>query len=137
MTNRRHTSRFANAMTTMALAAVMLQTMTGCSRRFWREQAEADTYRAISEKQTDERWQLPRIDLAADSRSRFHDPYDPDCAPLPPDDPAAHAFMHQVSGREGYKGWHDMGDTVSVENPNWLAPYTQLFTDNPVNAITR
>ncbi|MFY9255020.1 MAG: TolC family protein [Fuerstiella sp.] len=134
MTNRRHTSRFANAMTTMALAAVMLQTMTGCSRRFWREQAEADTYRAISEKQTDERWQLPRIDLAADSRSRFHDPYDPDCAPLPPDDPAAHAFMHQVSGREGYKGWHDMGDTVSVENPNWLAPYTQLFTDNPVNS---
>ncbi len=136
MASRIHTSRFAHAVSRLALAAMIVQPLAGCSRRFWREQAEQDTYRAIGEKLTDERWSLPRIDLKPDARSRFYDPYDPDCEPLPPDDPAAHAFMHRVSGREGYKGWHDMGDTVSVENPNWLAPYAQLMTSNPVDGHT-
>jgi len=133
MANRKHISRFARVISSMALAALILQPLAGCSRRFWREQAEQDTYRAIGEKLTDERWQLPRTDLQPDARSRFYDPYDPDCEPLPPDDPAAHAFMHHLNGREGYKGWHDMGDTISVENPRWLAPYARLMTDNPVD----
>ena len=132
MANRTHISRFARIISSLVLTALILQNLAGCSRRFWREQAEQDTYRAIGEKLNDERWQLPRTNLTPDARSRFYDPYDPDCEPLPPDDPAAHAFMHHMNGREGYKGWHDMGDTISVENPHWLAPYTQLMTGNPV-----
>ncbi len=112
----------------LLLASVLLTTSSGCARRFWRQQAEADSYHAIAEKQNDERWLLPRVDLQPDQRSRFYDPYDPDCAPLPPDDPAAHEYMHCVNGREGYKGWHKYGDTLSVENPHWLDPYTHLMT---------
>ena len=112
----------------LLLVSVVLTSFTGCSRRFWRQQAEADTYHAIAEKQNDERWLLPRVDLQPDQRSRFYDPYDPDCIPLPPDDPAAHQFMHCSNGKEGYKGWHKYGDTLSVENPHWLDPYAHLLT---------
>ncbi len=95
----------------------------GCSRSFWRKQADVDTYEAITEHLTDQRWAVPRIDITPDPRSRFFDPYDPDCAPLPPDDPAAHTYMHWVDGWEGYKCWHQFGDLMSVENPQWLAQF--------------
>ncbi len=95
----------------------------GCSRKFWREQAEKDTYNAVSEKLDDQRWTLPRTNITPDKRSRFYDPYDPDAAPLPPDDPAAHKFMHCANGIKGYKSWHKFGDSISVENPQWLEPF--------------
>ncbi|MCA9081322.1 MAG: TolC family protein [Planctomycetaceae bacterium] len=95
----------------------------GCSRQFWRFQADEDVYEAIGERLNDPRWAVPRVDIDPDPRSRFFDPHDPDCSPLPPDDPAAHTYMHWVDGWEGYKGWHKFGDLISVENPQWLAPY--------------
>ena len=97
--------------------------LTGCSRRFWREQAERDTYEAVTDKLNSPLWAVPRIDLTPDPRSRFYDPWDPDSEPLPPDDPAAHETMHCVSGRKGYKNWHKLGTALSIENPQWLAPY--------------
>jgi len=95
----------------------------GCSRQFWRKQADRDGYNAAAEKLNNPHWQVPRLDLTPDPRSRFYDPYDPDCAPLPPDDPAAHEVMHCVSGRKGYKNWHKFGKALSIENPQWLEPF--------------
>ncbi|MCA9073467.1 MAG: TolC family protein [Planctomycetaceae bacterium] len=95
----------------------------GCSRPFWRDQAERDSYEAISENLTDPRWAVPRIDITPDPRSRFYSPYDPDYEPLPPDDPQAHVYMHWVDGWNGYESWHSFGDSMSVENPQWLAPF--------------
>ncbi len=92
----------------------------GCSRAFWRKQADQDTYAVLSEKLNDARWSLPRIDVTPDPRSRFYDPYDPDKEPLPPDDPAAHQYMHWAAGKRGYKSWHKLGTAFSVENPHWL-----------------
>jgi hypothetical protein len=92
----------------------------GCSRKFWREQADRDTYEAIAEKQTDERWLLPDVNIVPDARSRFYDPYDPDCKPLPPDDPAASEYMRCANGMRGYKSWHKFGETFTMENPQWL-----------------
>jgi outer membrane protein TolC len=82
-----------------------------------------DVYDAEAEKLMDPRWAVPRVDLTPDPRSRFFDPYDQDLPPLPPDDPYAHQYMHCVDGWEGYKGWHGFGDTLSVENPQWLANF--------------
>ena len=119
----------------LLIVCLLLQATTGCSRRFWRLQAENDTYDAISEKMNNPHWQLPRISLNADPRSRFHDPYDPDCAPLPPDDPTAHCYMHCSDGKEGYKYWGTLGGTATVENPYWLQPYGVLMQGgNPVDA---
>lgn len=119
---------------TVLMTLVLLQCTTGCTRRFWRLQAENDTYEAISEKQNNPHWQLPRIGLSADPRSRFHNPYDPDCEPLPPDDPAAHEFMHCADGKQGYKHWHDFGATATVENPQWLEPYSVLINGGDLSA---
>lgn len=105
------------------LGAAFLCSSTGCSRTFWRKQADTDSYLAITQNLTDERWAIPRIDITPDPRSRFFDPYDPDCSPLPPDDPAAHVYMHWVNGWKGYKSWHKFGDMLTVENPQWLANF--------------
>ena len=112
-----------------ALALIVL--LPGCSRRFWRNQAERDTYNVISQKLNNPHWQLPRINLNPDPRSRFYDPYDPDEAPLPPTDAAADRIMQCVSGRKGYEKWHCLGDTLSVENPDWLTQYLGSRTPDP------
>lgn len=128
-------SRQSRAFSSVLFTLLLLQCVTGCSRRFWRQQAENDSYDAISEKLNNPHWQLPRITTTADSRSRFYDPYDPDCEPLPPDDPAAHEFMHCADGKQGYKHWHAFGDTITVENPRWLDPYNVIMNGgNPVDS---
>ena len=96
---------------------------SGCSRTFWRQQADQESYRLLADKMTDTRWALPRMDVTPDTRSRLFDPYDPDAPPLPPDDPAAHRYMHamhQDGKLKGHESWHEFGKTFSVENPQWL-----------------
>lgn len=92
----------------------------GCSRGFWRKQADKDSYQAIQQAETDGRWMLPRINVKPDSRSRFYDPHSADCTPLPPDDPAAAKYMKCSDGIPGYKSWHKFGKVMSVENPQWM-----------------
>lgn len=121
--------------TWLAVAVTAIGLLPGCSRQFWRKQAEKDTYNAIGEKLNDPRWELPRVNLTPDQRSRFYDPYDPDKEPLPPDDPSAHAYMHQVNGRKGYKNWHKLGTAFAIENPQWLEPYgIEMNGVDPVDA---
>ena len=107
---------------------------SGCSRQFWRHQADKDAYEAITQKLNDPRWAVARIDITPSYESRFFDGNDPDFAPLPPDDPSAHAFMHWVDGWEGYKGWHKFGDEMSVENPQWLSRFG--FRDDLKDPLT-
>ncbi|VAX39658.1 hypothetical protein MNBD_PLANCTO02-2541 [hydrothermal vent metagenome] len=113
---------------------VIAMLFTGCSRTFWREHADKDTYNAMADKFTDPRWNLPRVDVRADPRSRFYDGNDLDYAPLPPDDEAAHAYMYEMNGARGWRnlhkpkirgwrGWHKFGQNFSVENPHWLASF--------------
>jgi outer membrane protein TolC len=126
---------FKRNVTGLMLVSMMLPTISGCKRSEWRQRADEESYQAIAEKQDDERWLLPRIDINPDPRSRFYDEYDnADCQPLPPDDPAAHKFMHCVNGIKGYKNWHEHGDAASIENISWLSPYTELVNSvNPVD----
>ncbi|HID22984.1 MAG TPA: hypothetical protein EYP14_11370, partial [Planctomycetaceae bacterium] len=106
-----------------AAAAMICLHAAGCSLAFWRRQADTDTYNILTEKVSDARWALPRIDVTPDPRSRFYDPYDPDQEPLSPDDPAAHEYMHWVAGKRGYKSWHKLGTAFSIENPHWLEAF--------------
>ena len=105
------------------LAVTLMFVGSGCSRMFWRSQADFDSYNLLQRKQFDPRWTIPRTTVDADPRSRFFDPFDPDCAPLPPDDPAASQYMQMVHGMRGYKSWHEFGESMSVENPGWLANF--------------
>lgn len=133
--NRHHQAKSgtSRAFTSLTLA-VFLVTLTGCSQKFWRKQADKDAYRAVCQKQTDGRWQLPRTNIEPDVRSRFYDPYDPDEGPLPPDDPAAAVYMQCADGIPGYKSWHEFGRTMSIENPQWLAQFE--LTPDMINEET-
>lgn len=112
----RSRSRLVGALIVLALVIAQV----GCSRMFWRSQADFDTYNQLLEKTQDPRWDLPRVTVEADPRSRFFDATNPDRPPLPPDDPAAHIYMHVVDKMPGYKSWHTFGESMSVENPQWL-----------------
>ena len=123
MLSRMLRKKFQARLALMLLGVAGLSAVSGCSRQFWRKQADRDAYTAIGEKINDPHWSIPRVDLTPDPRSRFYDPWDPDKRPLPPDDPTAHELMHSVNGRRGYKNWHKLGVSFAIENPHWLKPY--------------
>lgn len=112
-------------------AALACLAIGGCSRPFWRHQADQDAYNIVAEKTFDANIYLPRIDVQPDPRSRFYDPYDPDHEPLPPDDPTAHQYMHVADGIRGYKYWHQFGDVTTVENPYWLQQF-EFVPEHPM-----
>ncbi len=113
--------RAATVLALIALAA------GGCGRAWYRRAADRDSYQAIAERNRCPAWVLPRIDITPAPGSRIADPYDPDYPPLPPDDPAAHRYMHRPNGMHGSKHWHDDGDAPSVEPAGW-------WTSLPLNA---
>lgn len=92
---------------------------TGCSRAFYRRQADLDAYRLVREKADHPHWRLDDYTIAVDPRSRMYDPFCLDCPPMPPDDPTAHQLMHCVDNKRGWPFWHDQGDTPFVANPAW------------------
>ncbi|MFO7901593.1 MAG: TolC family protein [Planctomycetota bacterium] len=102
-----------------AVVALTVASNWGCTRTHYRKRADQQSYEILTEKTNDERWTLPRLDIAPDPRSRFFDPHNLDHPPLPPDDPAAHQYMHRVDGKRGWSGWQDFGRTDRVENPDW------------------
>src|SRR5262245_27611446 len=75
----------------LALAMVM-SAMTGCTRRFFREQSDIDVEGLLAEKNQNDNWAIENWHVYADPRSRFADPTNPDRPPMPPDDPAARAL---------------------------------------------
>lgn len=92
----------------------------GCSREWYRDQADEDVACLIEEKATPE-WDVPFQSVEMDPRSRFHDPYDKVNPPMPPDDPTSHELMHYVDGKDGWGEWHKNGDITDLENPDWQA----------------
>jgi hypothetical protein len=109
----------APVVTLMIAAMLFAVASSGCSRTFWRRQADLDAYSLVREKATHPHWRLPNYTVSVDPRSRMYDAYAIDCSPLPPDDPTAHQFMHCVDNKRGWPFWHDNGDRPFVENPAW------------------
>ena len=101
------------------LLTLLLVMSLGCSRAYYRRQADADAYALVRQKANNPQWALEDYTIAVDPRSRMYDPFCLDAPPMPPDDPTAHNFMHCADNRRGYPGWHDNGDVGFVENPAW------------------
>src|SRR2546425_175779 len=96
---------------------ILAALMAGCSRGYYRRQADKETYEAIAQRNNDPRWAVPRIEVNPPPESRLHDPADPDHPPMPPDDPAANRYMRCVNGMRGYRRWHKDGDAPWIEDP--------------------
>ncbi|MEM0927194.1 MAG: hypothetical protein AAGJ83_14215, partial [Planctomycetota bacterium] len=109
--------------------------LCGCSQTQYRLDADREAYSTIAERNCDPRWAQSELGIDMDPRSRYFDPYNPDCSPMPVDDPAAHRYMHCVDGMKGSKRWDDNGTRSSLENPQWrarLAEYSELSDDGAV-----
>ena len=92
---------------------------SGCSRPFYRQQADADAYVL-----TDQKANVVGVDPQAyrieiDPRSRMYDPNNPDVEPMPPDDPTSNKYMQCVDCKKGSKCWKCLPKTGYVENPSW------------------
>ncbi len=100
---------------------LILVTIAGCMhpRSFWRQQADESADYLIEQKKSPECWPLEDHSIHVDPSSRMFDPFDLDCPPMPPDDPASHELMHCVDGKSGYQCWHANGETPYVENSDW------------------
>jgi hypothetical protein len=99
------------------LLALLVAAASGCTRAYYRQQADSEAYQLLENGQRDPRWHLGRYKIDVDPRSRFYDPNCPDYNPMPPDDPTAHQLMHCVDCKNGWPCWHRNGDTPFVENP--------------------
>jgi len=101
---------------TLALGWLLL-VVAGCSRAFYRQQADREVYGLVECANRETRSSLDTIE--PDPASRMFDPNNPDCPPMPPDDPTSHRLMRCVDGKWGWQGWDRYGRTRYVENPDW------------------
>ena len=117
------------------LLAFASQLLLGCSQTQHRLDADREAYCTIAERNHDPRWAVGNVRIDMDPRSRYADPSNPDCSPMPKDDPSSHRYMHCVDGKKGWKHWARNGVQSSLENPAWrlqLAEYTELTDENEV-----
>jgi hypothetical protein len=74
----------------LALAAGFVVQLGGCSRPFFRKQADEEVGEVLAQKDKYSDWKIDNWHIYPDPRARFADNGDPDHPPMPPDDPAAH-----------------------------------------------
>jgi outer membrane protein TolC len=71
--------------------AGLMATSSGCTRRFFRNEADKEVAITLGEKDHYPAWKIEQFHVYPDPRARFADPTNPDRPPMPPDDPAADA----------------------------------------------
>ena len=104
----------------------------GCTRDQYRCWADRDAYGLLRSRQFDSRWVLPNRKVEPAPTSRLADCNDPDCGPLPPDDPAAMCYMrHPYNSRRNVDYWEQIGASCSVDNEHWLQ-YMPMNEDGEV-----
>ena len=112
----------------IAMAVVALSCLTGCSRQQYRAAADRDAYCLINSRQFSPNWVIPKRTVEASPQSRLADFNDPDCGPLPPDDPSAACYMrHPYNSKKPVRYWDQRGFQAEIENGGWEAalPYDE------------
>lgn len=104
--------------TSWVVGSLLLMLM-GCTRRYYRNFADRDTYRIEQDRNFDWRWRLPDRPVEAHPDSRIGDRHDPNREPIPPDDPAARPFQVSAGRPFEFAGWKQRG-TAPVEDLSWL-----------------
>jgi hypothetical protein len=91
----------------------------GCTRRHYRRQADREVNCIIDNKSNALGIAPGEFRIEMDPRSRMFDANNPDCPPMPPDDPISHQLMNCVDCKPGSPCWKHMGKTPYAENPTW------------------
>jgi DNA-binding MarR family transcriptional regulator len=102
----------------MLLVTAMVSTL-GCTRAYYRTQADDEVNCIIDHKSMAVGAEPGEFRIDVDPRSRMYDGDDPDCPPMPPDDPKSHELMICVDCKPGAPCWRHAPTTPYVENPTW------------------
>ena len=86
---------------------------------FYRRQADRDANCMVDIKSASAGVPPGEYRIDIDPRSRMYDPNNPDCEPMPPDDPTSNQLMHCIDCKKGEKCWKCLPRTPFVENPGW------------------
>lgn len=114
---RLHPRKLGSICLTVCVALVLC---AGCSRRTYRKWADQDAYRLVESRQTEQIWETPPRTVEPARHSRLADHNDPDCGPLPPDDPAANGFMRRpYNSRKEIEFWNRRGYLRTIDNGSW------------------
>ena len=92
----------------------------GCNPAFYRQQADVEVNCVVDQKSAAVGVVPGHYRIDVDPRSRMYDPHNPDCEPMPPDDPTSHQLMQCIDCKKGSKCWRCLPKTPFVENPGWL-----------------
>ena len=103
------------------LASAACALAVGCSRSKARIRADNEVNCLVDQKSSIAGSLPGQFRIGITPESRMHDSDDPDCPPMPPDDPLSHRYMECVDSKKGAKCWRCAERTPFVENPNWRA----------------
>jgi hypothetical protein len=101
------------------VAVSLLISPAGCTRRHYRRQADREVNCIIDNKSKAVGIAPGEFRIEMDPRSRMFDASNPDCPPMPPDDPISHQLMNCVDCKPGSPCWKHMGKTLYAENLTW------------------
>ncbi len=125
----------------LALCLVLTTLLTGCTRKFYRNQADREVGTVLAEKDQYDFWKIENYHVYPDPRARFADPTNPDRPPMPPDDPAANqsAPRPQRPGKAGIElvegtGYLDLLSQWNAENRSAAAAGPDQFAVRQVAA---
>jgi hypothetical protein len=93
----------------LLMLTLALLVPTGCTRRFYREQADKQAEEVLTEKDRDP-WKIENWHVYPDPLARFADPANPDRPPMPFDDPGAQNLSPNPQ-RPGHAGYGDSEGT--------------------------
>ncbi len=107
-----------------AISAGVLLQSAGCSRPYFRKDADKEVAEILAKKDKYPDWKIDNWHVYADPRARFADNSDPDHPPMPPDDPAAHDMSPnpQKPGKAGVK---------RIEGTGYLELIAQMGSGKP------
>ncbi|MDZ4657082.1 MAG: hypothetical protein SH868_05830 [Bythopirellula sp.] len=103
----------------MVLLMAIFCVTAGCTPSKYRQEADEDANCLTDQKSAMAGIEPASYRIDIDPRSRMFDPNDPDCEPMPPDDPTSNLLMQRIDGMKGSKLWKKLPKTPFVENPAW------------------
>lgn len=103
----------------IVLCLGLLAVAGGCQRSWYRRWADRETYAVEREHSDESRWPVANTGITPPRGSRLFDPFSPDFPPMPPDDPAAHYYMHHPYNQPPPRTYHRDGDAPWIEDPSW------------------
>jgi len=92
----------------------------GCARHDYRQAADREAYALIANKICPQ-WLIPARPIEPEPDSRLADMANPDCPPIPPDDPAAACLMAHPYRYRGAKVYRKRARVPFIEYPTWQA----------------